>query len=182
MDALTLSRAAGISLPRAHIWARPLTVAMERYDVSSVDRQAAFIAECGHESAGFMLLREVWGPTAPQLRYEGRLDLGNTKVGDGSLFRGRGLIMVTGRANYAAVGRALGIDLLANPALLEREDYAALSAALWWKTNGCNVFADKGDFLGLSIRINGKNKDGLPNGWEDRQRRWTIARRTLGLH
>jgi putative chitinase len=181
MDAETLSRAAGIPLVRANMWARPLTVAMDRYDISSPVRQASYIAECGHESAGFLMTREVWGPTRAQLGYEGRADLGNTRKGDGSLFRGRGLIMATGRANYAAIGRELGVDLLANPALLEREDYAALSSAFWWKSNGCNALADRGDFLALSIRINGKNKDGLPKGWADRQRRWVIAKRELGV-
>lgn len=180
MDAETLASAAGIPLVRAQLWAHPLTVAMERSDITTMPRQAAFIAETAHESAGFVATREVWGPTRAQQGYEGRRDLGNVMKGDGSLFRGRGLIMITGRANYAAVSRALGVDLLSNPALLEREDYAALSAAWWWKANGCNLLADRGEFLALSIRINGKNKDGLPNGWEDRQRRWVMAKKALG--
>lgn len=181
MDVATFSRAAGIPLVRANVWAPPVLAAMARFDITTPVRQAAFIAECGHESNGFIYTREVWGPTKAQAGYEGRADLGNTKKGDGSLFRGRGLIQVTGRGNYAAVGRGLGADLLSNPALLEREDYAALSAAWWWKANGCNALSDRGDFLALSVRINGKNKDGLPNGWEDRQRRWMIAKRELGV-
>ena len=134
------------------------------------------------ESSSFRATREVWGPTAAQIGYEGRADLGNTRKGDGSLFRGRGLIMVTGRANYADLGKALGVDLLSNPALLEREDYASLSAGLWWQTHGCNQMADSGDYLALSIRINGKNRaTGLPNGWEDRQARWALSKRVLGV-
>jgi len=73
-------------------------------------RVAAFLAQVGHESGGFVHTREIWGPTPAQQRYEGRADLGNTRPGDGSRFRGRSLIQVAGRANYTAVAAGLDID------------------------------------------------------------------------
>lgn len=182
MDAKTLQMAARISPPRAAEWAKPLTEAMVEFGIDTPVRQAAFIAQCAHESAGFAYVREVWGPTAAQLGYEGRADLGNTQKGDGSRYRGRGLIQVTGRANYADASVVLGVDLVRNPQLLEASDLAARSAAWFWKRKGLNELADAGDFLALSIRINGKNKaTGLPNGWEDRQARWAVAKEALGV-
>ncbi|SEO63717.1 putative chitinase [Luteibacter sp. UNC138MFCol5.1] len=181
MDAKTLQAATGISGPRANEWAAPITAAMAEFDVVTPAQQAAFVAEWAHETAGFALLREVWGPNAAQRRYEGRADLGNTQPGDGKRFMGRGLPQLTGRANYTKASAALGVDLVRNPQLLEQPLLAARAAGWFWKANGLNRYADRGDFLGLSIRINGKNKDGLPNGWEDRQRRWAIAKRALGV-
>lgn len=182
MDAKTLQTAARISPPRAEEWAGPLTSAMAEFAIDTPSRQAAFIAQCAHESAGFAYVREVWGPTAAQLGYEGRADLGNTQKGDGSRFRGRGLIQITGRSNYADAGNALGVDLIRNPQLLEGPGLAARSSGWFWQRKGLNALADAGDFLGLSIRINGKNtKTGLPNGWEDRQARWTMAKHVLGV-
>lgn len=182
MDAKTLQKAAGISPPRAAVWAEPLTHAMAEFGIDTPVRQAAFIAQCAHESAGFAYIREVWGPTAAQLGYEGRADLGNTQKGDGSRYRGRGLIQITGRANYAAAGQALGVDLIRNPQLLEGTELAARSAAWFWKEKGLNAMADAGDFLALSIRINGKNKKtGLPNGWEDRLARYESAKLAMGV-
>jgi putative chitinase len=98
---------------------------MEEFGVTTPDQQAAFIAEWARETAGFALLREVWGPTAAQLRYEVRADLGNTQPGDGKRFVGRGFPQFTGRANYTAAGAALGIDLVRNPQLVEQPALAA---------------------------------------------------------
>lgn len=181
MDALTLSKAAGISLPRAQQWAKPMTDAMAEFGINTPKRQAAFIAQCAHESAGFAFTRELWGPTEAQRGYEGRADLGNTQPGDGKRFMGRGVIQLTGRGNYARGGRALGVDLVKNPQLLEAPELAALISGWFWSDKGLNAYADSGDFLGLSIRINGKNrKTGLPNGWDDRQARWAVAKKALG--
>jgi putative chitinase len=176
MDAQTLSKVAGISLPRAKVWARPLTDAMELYDIDLDWRMAMFIAQVGHESAGFSYTREIWGPTKQQLGYEGRADLGNTQPGDGERFRGRGLIMITGRANYAAASHEFGVDFVRSPALLEREDYAALTSGWWWKDHGCNEIADDRDFVALTRRING----GL-TGLEDRTLRLERAKFELGV-
>lgn len=149
---------------------------MALYGIDSPARQAAFIAQVGHESGRLVYVRELWGPTPVQRRYEGRKDLGNTNPGDGFRYRGRGLIQVTGRTNYARCGAALGIDLVDAPALLERPDNAALSAAWFWTSRGLSELADTGDFERITRRING----GL-NGLNDRLKLWKSARLALGV-
>jgi putative chitinase len=159
---------------QAGVFASVLNVAMVRYQIIGPKRMAAFVAQIGHESGQLQWVREIWGPTATQLRYEGRADLGNTVAGDGSKYRGRGLIQITGRANYAACGEALGIDLINHPELLEQPQYACLSAAWFWATKGLNTLADAGEFNTITRRING----GL-NGLADRLRLWAKAREVL---
>lgn len=87
-------RKAGVFIP-------VLNSSMGKYSVVTPLRIAAFIAQVGHESGQLRWLKELWGPTVQQAKYEGRADLGNSVVGDGFKFRGRGLIQVTGRTNYA---------------------------------------------------------------------------------
>lgn len=159
---------------QAGVFAPVLNVAMVRYQIIGPKRMAAFIAQIGHESGQLQYVREIWGPTATQRRYEGRADLGNTVPGDGSRYRGRGLIQITGRANYAACGEALGIDLINHPELLELPQYACLSAAWFWATKGLNTLADAGEFNAITRRING----GL-NGLADRLTLWAKAREVL---
>jgi len=108
------------------------------------------------------------------LVYAGRY--GNKAAGDGYKFRGRGLKQITFLENYLACGRALGIDLISNPDLLLQDEYAARSAGWFWKANNCNSFADSGDFVGLTKRING----GV-NGLAERQSRLLVAKKALGL-
>lgn len=100
-------------------------------------------------------MREIWGPTPAQLRYEGREDLGNTEPGDGRRYLGRGLIQITGRANYAAASEALCEDFVSCPGLLESYRWASLSAAWFWESRGLNALADAGDFDAITRRING---------------------------
>ncbi|APG04942.1 chitinase [Luteibacter rhizovicinus DSM 16549] len=176
MDAQLLSKAVGISLPRAKLWIGPLTTAMDLYDIDSGWRVSAFLAQVGHESMGFSRTREMWGPTDQQRGYEGRHDLGNTQPGDGSRFMGRGLIMITGRNNYAAASTEFGVDFVHSPTLLEREDYASLTAGWWWKAHHCNEIADSRDFIALTRKING----GL-TGIDDRKLRWERAKFELGV-
>jgi putative chitinase len=180
MDAKTFQLAAGVSAPRAAQLVTVMSSAMAEFDISTVARQAAFIAQCGHESRGYSLTREIWGPTPDQIGYEGRADLGNLQRGDGSTYRGRGFIQLTGRTNYLRAGKAFGIDLIKNPQLLEADDLAARVSGLFWSWRDLNALADAGDFLGISVRINGRNKKtGLPNGWDDRQARWAKAKSAL---
>ncbi|WP_395449971.1 glycoside hydrolase family 19 protein [Aminobacter sp. UC22_36] len=88
--------------------------------------QCAYVlATAWHESGRFRYMREIWGPTAAQRRYEGRKDLGNTVAGDGKRFMGRGFVQITGRRNYADWGRRLGLDLLNAPQLAEKPEIAA---------------------------------------------------------
>ncbi|MFY0752367.1 glycoside hydrolase family 19 protein [Pseudomonas sp. NFX5] len=159
---------------QAGVFVPVLNAAMGKYGIVTKLRIAAFIAQVGHESGQLRYVREIWGPTAQQAGYEGRADLGNTVPGDGSKYRGRGLIQITGRANHAACGEALGVDLISNPELLEQPQYAAMSAAWFWSTKGLNTLADQGDFVKITRRING----GL-NGLEDRQQLWERAKKVL---
>ncbi len=159
---------------QAGVFVPVLNAAMNRYGIVGAARVAAFIAQVGHESGQLRYVREIWGPTAQQAGYEGRADLGNTVKGDGSKYRGRGLIQITGRANYAACGEALGLDLINKPELLELPQHAAMSAAWFWSTKGLNTLADLGEFVKITRRING----GV-NGLADRQALYEKALKVL---
>ena len=106
------------------------------------------------------------------LVYGGRYS--NNLNGDGWKYRGRGLKQVTFKDNYLACGKALGLDLVNNPDLLLTDANAARSAGWFWKANNCNQFADAGDVVGLTRRINGGT-----NGLEDRKARTKIAEQVL---
>ncbi|MDI2594125.1 glycoside hydrolase family 19 protein [Pseudomonas sp. 681] len=159
---------------KAGVFVSVLNTAMQRYQIVGLQRVAAFIAQVGHESGQLRYVREIWGPTAQQAGYEGRKDLGNTVAGDGSKYRGRGLIQITGRANYAACGEALGLDLIKQPELLEQPQYACLSAAWFWATKGLNTLADAGSFDKITQRINGGQ-----NGVADRRALYATALKVL---
>lgn len=172
-------RATGVSEALALRWSMVVSLAAAEFGIVNPNQLAMFLATIGHESGGFRHVREIWGPTPSQTRYEGRKDLGNTKTGDGSKYRGRGLIQTTGRANYQLVSHALGQDFVSNPELLEEPENAARSAGYFWKSNGLNEIDD---FLTTQKRVNGFNRStGLPNGWEDRQRRYKIALEALSV-
>ncbi|MDI2590043.1 glycoside hydrolase family 19 protein [Pseudomonas sp. 681] len=159
---------------KAGVFVSVLNTAMQRYQIVGLQRVAAFIAQVGHESGQLRYVREIWGPTAQQAGYEGRKDLGNTAAGDGSKYRGRGLIQITGRANYAACGEALGLDLIKQPELLEQPQYACLSAAWFWAIKGLNTLADAGSFDKITQRINGGQ-----NGVVDRRALYATALKVL---
>lgn len=162
-----LQRIMGIRPALATRWAPYIARAMALSDCATPKRRAAWLAQVGHESGCLRYTRELWGPTAQQRRYEppttlaGRL--GNTAPGDGTRYKGRGLIQITGRANYRLCAeRMAGLvagaevpDFEEQPELLERPDWAALSAALYWHTRNLNRWADSGDFAELTRRING---------------------------
>jgi len=166
--------AMGVRADRANAFAGPLTVAMQEFHIDTPIRQAAFMAQVLHESGLLRWVKEVWGPTPAQSRYEGREDLGNTHIGDGFRYRGRGLIQTTGRDNYAATGRALGLDLLRYPESLESPLLAARSAAWWWESHGLNELADAGQTERISRRINGGT-----NGLADRLALYQITSEVL---
>ncbi len=172
--------AAQLSEALVERWYAPIRAAFEEFEIATPARMSAFIAQAGHETLGFTLTRELWGPTAAQLAYEPpspkSAELGNVRPGDGRRFRGRGLLQITGRANYAACGRALGLDLETRPEALEDALAAARASAWWWHRHGCSALADRGDFIALTKRING----GV-NGLGDRQRRWEIAKAAFGI-
>ena len=137
----------------------------ETFDINTTLRMSHFLAQVMHESGGFRWLREIWGPTDTQLRYEGRSDLGNTELDDGKRFMGRGLIQLTGRANYKEFSEAIKVDCLDKPALLESSPYAVLAAGWYWHTRQLNDLADEDGIRRITRKING----GL-NGLEDRIR------------
>lgn len=139
--------------PRIAAFFSPLVDAMEEFDITTPLRQAAFLAQIGHESGQLRYVLELASGSA----YEGRKDLGNTQPGDGPRFKGRGLVQVTGRSNYAKCGAALGLDLINHPELLEQPINACRSAAWWWKAHGLNELADEGmaSFGIIVRRING---------------------------
>ena len=139
----------------AGVFVPVLNTAMNRFQITGAKRIAAFIAQIGHESGQLKYMKEIWGPTKAQTKYEGRADLGNTVKGDGSKYRGRGLIQITGRANYLECGEALGLDLIKQPELLEKPQHACMSAAWFWASNGLNTLADAGKFEAVTQRING---------------------------
>lgn len=155
---------------RVDAFLNPLNEAMEEFDINTPARQAAFIAQVGHESGQLRYVREL----ADGIGYEGRKDLGNIEPGDGPRFKGRGLIQITGRANYIACGKALALDLLTKPELLEEPVSACRSAAWFWKTHGLNELADGGDQVKITRRING----GI-NGLADRLALFQTAKKVL---
>ena len=174
MSPKDLAVATGARIDRAQTFLPFLGDAMHEFDISTPERQAAFLAQVGHESGGLHWLVELWGPTASQARYETRYDLGNVAPGDGYKYRGRGLIQLTGRGNYKAAGDALGVDLIGQPELLGEPGLASRSAGWFWKEHGCNELADSGEFETITKRING----GL-NGYAERLGLWKAAQEVL---
>ena len=160
--------------PVAGVFVPVLNTAMVRYHIIGPKRVAAFIAQIGHESGQPKYVKEIWGPTSAQARYEGRKDLGNIVAGDGPKYRGRGLIQITGRANYIMCGEALALDLINHPELLEKPHHACMSAAWFWATRGLNTLADAGQFDRITRRINGGQ-----NGAADRQTLYARALKVL---
>lgn len=153
-----LVRAVGCSPTVAEVFAPHLDETCHLYSIDTPVRLAAFLAQVGHESGSLVYVREVWGPTPAQAGYEGRADLGNTEPGDGSLFRGRGLIQVTGRGNYRAVrdrmrarfGWDLIPDFVESPKALETPRWAVVSVR-----SGSSVECTRSDPLCVIGTMNG---------------------------
>ena len=144
---------------------------MTRYEINTPLRQAHFLAQVLHESGALLYTRELATGNA----YEGRKDLGNTQVGDGAKFKGRGFIQLTGRANYIAYGKYIGKDLTIDPELVATV-YPADVAGWFWKTRNLNVLADKDDFVGITRRVNGGT-----NGIDDRKAYLDRAKKAFGI-
>ena len=184
-------------------WLEPLNETFAKYDISTPKRQACFMGQTMHESMNFKATREnlnysaralmnTWPSRFPDIEtasqyerqpekiaskvYVGRL--GNESPEDAAKFIGRGLIQTTGKENYKHCGDALGIDLIAEPQLLEQPRYAALSAGWFWNKKGLNALADEGTkdaFEVMTKRING----GLL-GLDDRKSKMIEALKALG--
>ena len=160
-----------------------LQAAMTEFAIESPARAAAFLAQLAHESGQFRFMEEIWGPTAAQRRYEPAstlaTNLGNSEVGDGRRFKGRGPIQITGRANYRRFGDLLGADLVSEPARAALPEIAFRIAGLYWAKKGLNELADRATddaFREITRRING----GF-NGLEDRRKFYAVARTVLGV-
>ena len=183
-----------------HKWLEPLEEAFTKYDISTPQRQAAFIGQCAHESGNFHTLQEnlnysaeglmkTWPSRFPTKEiadqyarqpakiagkvYNGRL--GNTSEEEAAKYLGSGLIQLTGKENYANCGSGLGVDLIGNPDWLSDPKYAALSAGWFWNKKGLNSLADASDIETMTKRING----GLI-GLDDRKAKIAKALSVLG--
>lgn len=176
-----LQRIYPLAGPRAGIFLPALNAAMRNRQIDNPRRMAAYLAQVGHESGQLRYVKELGGDAYLSKYDTGKLAaaLGNTPEadGDGQKYRGRGLIQVTGQANYRACSRALFGDdrLLQLPELLEQPQWACESAAWFWHSRGLNALADRGDFNRITRMING----GL-NGLADRMALWDKAREVLG--
>jgi len=142
------------------------------YSIDTYERICAFLAQVGHESGQLRYVEELASGQA----YEGRRDLGNVRTGDGVRYKGRGLIQITGRANYTKLSKELNIDFVNNPKLLCEPENAVLSAFWYWKERRLNQYATlkESDFRILTKRINGGY-----NGYAERVKLWDRAKQEL---
>lgn len=165
-----LAQCWGINLLKAGQWMDAINPALAMFEIDQEPRRIAwFLAQCGYESGCTKWLTEIWGPDEAQLKYEGDRALGNLRPGDGRKYMGRGLLQLTGRANFAAARDHLRQymsavpDFEASPDLVALPRWAAYTSALYWKDHGCNELSDTNDYEQVTKEING----GL-NGWADR--------------
>lgn len=128
----------------------PLRAAMVEI-CATPQRTAHFLAQIAHESGGFKYVEEIASGAA----YEGRKDLGNTETGDGVRYKGRGVLQLTGRANYRRYGELLGLDLERQPGLAALPEVAYRVAALYWLDRNINTDADRDDLRAVTRAING---------------------------
>lgn len=191
--------------PYVEHWHHALEQLFPDYDINTPKRMAAFIAQCSHESGGFMILKENLNYKAATLRkifpkyfpndqiandyasrpnkqvaiaskvYANRMGNGDEASQDGWKFCGRGLIQLTGKSNYQAFADSLEMDINDVPEYLATFEGASQSACWYWETNKLNQWADAGDILTLTKRING----GLI-GYEDRKKHYDHALHVLG--
>lgn len=192
------------SNPYVDHWYEALALCCPDYDINTPRRVAAFVAQCAHESGNFRLLKEnlnykaaslmkVWPRYFPTMEiaqqyankqdkianraYGGRMGNGPEESGDGWKFCGRGLIQLTGRNNYQAFADSIETHIDEIPAYLQTFEGAVQSACWFWETNKLNQWADAGDILTLTKRINGGTL-----GLADRQKHYEHALHVLGAH
>jgi len=185
-------------------WHKALSQLLPDYEINTPQRIAAFVAQCAHESGGFVFLTEnlnykaesltkLFGKYFPNLAvakeyerkpekianriYANRMGNGDEASGDGYKYRGRGLIQLTGKTNYAWFAASLEISPEEAAEYTQTFEGAAQSACWFWETNKINAFADKGDIVGMTKRINGGTI-----GLEDRKKHYEHALHVLGAH
>lgn len=182
-------------------WYQALVNNLPLYDINTPERVAAFIAQCAHESGGFRRLKENLNYKWESLRrvfpkyfptdelaqeyahkpeqianriYGSRMGNGDESSGDGFRYCGRGLIQLTGKNNYTKFAESMGMAVEDVPALLETYDGAVKSACWFWSSNNLNQWADAGDILTMTKRINGGTI-----GLEDRIKHYNHAMEVL---
>ena len=171
--------------PYVDQWHAALSQLLPSYEINTPQRIAAFIAQCGHESAGFTALKENLNYRATSLRkvfpkyfpddaiaeeyasapnkqekianrvYANRMGNGDEASGDGWRYCGRGLIQLTGKNNYEAFAESIETPVEEIPEYLGTFEGATQSACWFWETNNLNRWADTGDIKELTRRING---------------------------
>ena len=159
-----------------------LNDSFDKYEINTVNRAAGFLAQCGHESNGFTVLKEnlnykaealnkifhKYFPTVESAQayahnlekiankiYANRMGNGDEASGDGYKFRGRGAIQLTGRDNYTRFGATLGLDPDSCVADMETLDGGVESAMWFWKNNGLNAICDADDIVHMTKKVNG---------------------------
>ena len=184
-------------------WHGAMEKCLPDYDIDTPRRIAAFVAQCAHESGGFVFLKEnlnyraeslvrVWPRYFKDLAtakryahnqeaianraYANRMGNGPESSGDGYRFCGRGLIQLTGRSNYQAFADSIETDINDIPAYLATFEGAVQSACWFWETNNLNKWADLGDIVTLTKKINGGTL-----GLEERQQHYEHALQVLGV-
>jgi putative chitinase len=182
--------------------AEALSEQFEKYEINTVNRAAGFLAQCGHESNGFTVLKENLNYSADGLNkifkkyfptvadatpyarnpekianrvYANRMGNGPESSGEGYKFRGRGAIQLTGKDNYTQFAKSVGLTLDEAVADLETLDGAIESACWFWQKNGLNAICDANDILKMTKRINGGTI-----GLEDRTKHYNHAKEILG--
>jgi len=191
--------------PYIDYWYNALSQLLPDYEINTPQRIAAFIAQCAHESGNFMVLQENLNYRPPTLRkifpkyfptdamaadycsrpnkqeaiankvYANRMGNGDEASGDGYRYRGRGLIQLTGKDNYTFFAGSLGISVEEAAEYMGTFEGACQSACFFWEQNKLNQWADKGDIVTLSKRINGGTI-----GLEDRIKHYEHALHVLG--
>jgi putative chitinase len=167
--------------PYVDHWYNALCQILPDYDITSVNRVAAFVAQAGHESGGFMVLHENLNYQAASLcrvwphyfnasnaaeyahnpekianrAYANRMGNGPEESGDGWKYCGRGLFQLTGHDNYQAFADSIQTDIDQIPEFLQTFEGAVQSACWFWENNNLNPLADAGDMLTMTKRING---------------------------
>lgn len=149
-----------------------MNVLMPEFGIDTGLRRAHFVSQIAHESGCLQYVKEIASGEA----YEGRKDLGNINPGDGKRYKGRGLIQLTGRANYELFNKFIDgtPDVIENPEQIEEPRLAVMVSCWFWQRNNINRLADRDDIRAVTRRING----GL-NGLNDRMKYLELAKKVL---
>lgn len=182
-----IARACGAKIEHAARLTEPLNAAMVRFEINTPRRKACFLATVAIESAHLSQLREnlfYRDPVRLLTIYPRVFDTvkdaepyaRNPKALGDLLYQGyfgRGLIQLTHVQNYKAAGDALGYDYVKFPEMVEQPMHAALTAAWFWSSNGCNELADQNNMSTITRRVNGPARLHLAE-------RTAMAERTIG--